>query len=153
MASSALLALEHLHTGSRSATTITMHPKGYEHAKTVNKDSNYSMWTSVFYTMALPSLAKEDFVKLYERMTTYTVPIGIVVRDKSEVKALIRVKGNEVISEDITEAEVVDLNLKKRVEEWARAALSLEIELPEDAARSWDWMDGEYVKRKLGLPP
>ena len=143
MTSPALLTLGRPHVDTRDTTATTTYPKDYEYAGTVNKDSNYSAWISVFYAMASPPLAKEDLAKSYERITAYMALIGIVARDRSEVKALIRVKGNEIISEDITEAEVVDLNLKKRVEEWARAALSLEIELPEDATRSWDWMDGE----------
>jgi hypothetical protein len=29
----------------------------------------------------------------------------------------------------------------------------MKIELPEEIEKSWDWMDEEYAKRKLGLLP
>jgi len=37
-----------------------------------------------------------------------------------------------------TKTEAVDPDPEKRAEEWAKAALSIELELPEDAEKSWD---------------
>jgi hypothetical protein len=41
-------------------------------------------------------------------------------------------------------------DLERKVEEWAKTALSIEIE-PSPKLEKWDWMDEEYVRRKLGL--
>jgi hypothetical protein len=43
-------------------------------------------------------------------------------------------------------------DLERRVEEWAKMALSIETE-PSIEEKSWDLMDGEYALRKLGLHP
>jgi hypothetical protein len=45
---------------------------------------------------------------------------------------------------------VSDKNLERRVEEWVKTALSVEIE-PSLESEEWDWMDEEYARRKLGL--
>jgi hypothetical protein len=42
-------------------------------------------------------------------------------------------------------------DLERRIEEWAETALSIEAE-PSPEESEWDWMDGEYARRKLGLP-
>jgi hypothetical protein len=45
---------------------------------------------------------------------------------------------------------VSDKKLEKRVEEWVKMILSVEVE-PFPELREWDWIDEEYVRRKLGL--
>jgi hypothetical protein len=45
---------------------------------------------------------------------------------------------------------VSDKSLEKRVEEWVKTALSVEVE-PSLESEEWDWMDEEYARRKLGL--
>jgi hypothetical protein len=48
---------------------------------------------------------------------------------------------------------VSDKNLERRVEEWVKVALCVDVEpSPEEPEKSWDLMDGEYAGRKLGLP-
>lgn len=96
---------------------------------------------------------KEDFTKFFEKATTYTTAASIVTKNNGKVEVLVRIRDNEVINEDVTKTEAVDPDLEKRAEEWAKAALSIEVELPEDAEKSWDWVDEEYVRRKLGLLP
>jgi hypothetical protein len=49
---------------------------------------------------------------------------------------------------------VSDKSLERRVEEWVKTALSVEVEPSiEESEKSWDLMDGEYALRKLGLRP
>jgi hypothetical protein len=43
-------------------------------------------------------------------------------------------------------------DLERRIEEWAKTALSIEAE-PSPEESEWDWMDEEYARGKLGLPP
>lgn len=44
-------------------------------------------------------------------------------------------------------------DLERRVEEWVKVALGVEVEPSiEEPEKSWDLMDGEYALRKLGLP-
>ena len=45
---------------------------------------------------------------------------------------------------------VSDKSLERRVEEWVKTALSVEVE-PSLESEEWDWMDEEYARRKLGL--
>jgi hypothetical protein len=48
------------------------------------------------------------------------------------------------------------VDLEEKVEEWVRTALSIEAEPPSGGVgerETWDWMDEEYARRKLGLPP
>jgi hypothetical protein len=101
--------------------------------------------------------AKEDYIRLEHPGTTtravLTKGVGIMmVGSGGEAEALIRVdkavRWNEVI------AEAVDL--EEKVEEWVKTALSIEAEPPSGGVgerETWDWMDGEYARRKLGLPP
>jgi hypothetical protein len=44
------------------------------------------------------------------------------------------------------------IDLERRIEEWAKTALSIEAE-PSPEESEWDWMDGEYARGKLGLLP
>jgi hypothetical protein len=44
------------------------------------------------------------------------------------------------------------IDLERRIEEWAKTALSIEAE-PSPEESEWDWMDEEYARGKLGLPP
>jgi len=44
------------------------------------------------------------------------------------------------------------IDLERRIEEWAKTALSIEAE-PSPEESEWDWMDEEYARRKLGLYP
>jgi hypothetical protein len=44
---------------------------------------------------------------------------------------------------------VSDKNLERKVEEWVKTALSMEVE-PSPESGEWDLMDEEYVGRKLG---
>ena len=81
---------------------------------------------------------------------TYTFTKRIMIESGGEVKTLIRVKDSEVIIDMITEA----IDLERRIGEWAKMALSIEAEpFPEESEKLWDWMDEEYARRKLGLPP
>jgi hypothetical protein len=96
---------------------------------------------------------KEDFTKFFEKATTYTTAASIVTKNNSKVEVLVRIRDDEVINEDVTKTEAVDPDLERRAEGWAKAVLSIEVELPEDAEESWDWVDEEYVRRKLGLLP
>jgi hypothetical protein len=43
-----------------------------------------------------------------------------------------------------------DKSLERKVEEWVKTVLSVEVE-PSPESEEWDWMDEEYARRKLGL--
>ena len=48
------------------------------------------------------------------------------------------------------------VDLEEKVEEWVKTVLSIEAEPPSGGVgerETWDWMDEEYARRKLGLPP
>jgi hypothetical protein len=91
---------------------------------------------------------KEDFTKSFQG-GTQTLTKGIMIRNGSSVKILIRIKDNEIINERIDES----IDLEEKVEKWMKTVLSMKIELPEEIEKSWDWMDEDYAKRKLGLLP
>jgi len=144
--------LQFLSTNLKAVLTDTIHYESYEYSKIIrDEDITYKEGGGCNIAKASSSLAKEDITKFtcFEG-ATYTLAKRTMIESGGEVKTLIRIKDSEVITDTITEA----VDLERKIEEWAKMALNIEIEpFPEESEKLWDWMDEEYARRKLGLPP
>jgi len=144
--------LQSLSTNSKAVLTDMIHYESYEYPKIIrDEDITYKEGGGCNIAKASSLLAKEDIIKFTcFGGATYAFTKRIMIESGGEVKTLIRVKDSEVIIDMITEA----IDLERRIEEWAKMALSIEAEpFPEESEKLWDWMDEEYARRKLGLPP
>jgi hypothetical protein len=110
--------------------------KVFESLTLVDSDATHNL------AKALGSVVRAEVATAV--LESFTRVVGSAAEE--EIEFLISVRGQEVITEL--------WDIEKRVEEWKKMTLEISERLepsPEKPEEEWDYVDEEYVKRKLAL--